>query len=103
MGPFTYVRHLLSGSRLPFTAAYFGSIGLTLYFAVGVSLWRFVDNTIITTFYTYPISKLSGPLPFVRSCPFFSLIPQCHVLMVTPVPSESTLDRVTWPWLECAL
>lgn len=37
MGPFTYARHLVSGARLPFTAAYFGSIALTLYFAVGVS------------------------------------------------------------------
>ncbi|KAL1992423.1 hypothetical protein VTN49DRAFT_4455 [Thermomyces lanuginosus] len=36
MGPMTYARHLLSGSRLPFTAAYFGSIALTLYFAVGL-------------------------------------------------------------------
>ncbi|KAL1964262.1 hypothetical protein VTN77DRAFT_7082 [Rasamsonia byssochlamydoides] len=36
MGPFTYARHLLSGTRLPFTAAYFGSIALTLYFAVGL-------------------------------------------------------------------
>ena len=37
MGPWTYAKHLVSGSRLPFTAAYFGSIALTLYFAVGVS------------------------------------------------------------------
>lgn len=37
MGPITYARHLVSGPRLPFTAAYFGSIALTLYFAVGVS------------------------------------------------------------------
>lgn len=37
MGPFVYMRHLISGSRLPFTAAYFGSIALTLYFAIGVS------------------------------------------------------------------
>lgn len=36
MGPITYARHLLSGPRLPFTAAYFGSIALTLYFAVGL-------------------------------------------------------------------
>ncbi|EEA27650.1 Golgi traffic protein SFT2, putative [Talaromyces marneffei ATCC 18224] len=36
MGPISYIRHLLSGPRLPFTAAYFGSIALTLYFAVGV-------------------------------------------------------------------
>jgi len=30
-------RHLISQERLPFTATYFGSIALTLYFAVGVS------------------------------------------------------------------
>jgi hypothetical protein len=35
MGPWTYLSHLLSGPRLPFTAAYFGSIALTLYFAIG--------------------------------------------------------------------
>lgn len=37
MGPIQYAKHLFSGPRLPFTAAYFGSIALTLYFAVGVS------------------------------------------------------------------
>lgn len=37
MGPWTYAKHLVSGTRLPFTAAYFGSIALTLYFAIGVS------------------------------------------------------------------
>ena len=31
------MRHLISQERLPFTATYFGSIALTLYFAVGVS------------------------------------------------------------------
>ncbi|KAJ9138535.1 Protein transport protein SFT2 [Coniochaeta hoffmannii] len=36
MGPMAYVQHLASGPRLPFTAAYFGSIGLTLYFAIGL-------------------------------------------------------------------
>ncbi|RMY31021.1 hypothetical protein D0864_16906, partial [Hortaea werneckii] len=35
MGPMAYVRHLISQERLPFTATYFGSIVLTLYFAVG--------------------------------------------------------------------
>ncbi|KAF9695816.1 hypothetical protein EKO04_006209 [Ascochyta lentis] len=29
------VQHLISGPRLPFTAAYFGSIALTLYFSLG--------------------------------------------------------------------
>jgi len=36
MGPVTYAKHLLSTPRLPFSAAYFGSIGLTLYFSIGV-------------------------------------------------------------------
>ena len=38
MGPVQYMQHLISGPRLPFTAAYFGSIALTLVFAVKVSL-----------------------------------------------------------------
>lgn len=42
MGPATYARHLISGPRLPFTAAYFGSIGLTLFFAIKL------HNTILT-------------------------------------------------------
>ena len=42
MGPLTYIRHLISGPRLPFTAAYFGSIAMTLYFAIGVSLAIFI-------------------------------------------------------------
>lgn len=37
MGPMAYVQHLLSGQRLPFTAAYFGSVALTLFFSMGVS------------------------------------------------------------------
>jgi len=36
MGPIAYVQHLLSGPRLPFTGAYFGSIALTLYFSIGL-------------------------------------------------------------------
>lgn len=36
-GPVPYIKHLLSAPRIPFTAAYFGSLALTLYFAVGVS------------------------------------------------------------------
>lgn len=36
MGPMTYVQHLISTPRLPFTATYFGSIGLTLYFSLGL-------------------------------------------------------------------
>ncbi|KAH7329981.1 Got1/Sft2-like family-domain-containing protein [Rhexocercosporidium sp. MPI-PUGE-AT-0058] len=36
MGPWTYASHLMSAQRLPFTAAYFGSIALTLYFSLGL-------------------------------------------------------------------
>ncbi|GJC86894.1 hypothetical protein ColTof3_11008 [Colletotrichum tofieldiae] len=36
MGPMAYARHLISGTRLPFTAAYFGSLALSLYFALGL-------------------------------------------------------------------
>ncbi|KAI5304052.1 protein transport protein sft2 [Ascosphaera pollenicola] len=36
MGLMPYIRHLLSGPRLPFTGVYFGSIALTLYFSVGL-------------------------------------------------------------------
>ncbi|KAB2568732.1 Vesicle transport protein Got1/SFT2-like protein [Lasiodiplodia theobromae] len=36
MGPMQYVQHLTSGPRLPFTATYFGSIALTLYFSLGL-------------------------------------------------------------------
>ena len=39
MGPWAYVQHLMSTPRLPFTAAYFGSIALTLYFSLGVSIF----------------------------------------------------------------
>jgi len=60
MGPLTYLQHLISTPRLPFTAAYFGAIALTLYFALGVShpflrpfslpvLSDADQNTIITT------------------------------------------------------
>lgn len=38
MGPLVYAQHLISGPRLPFTAAYFGSITMTLVFAIKVSL-----------------------------------------------------------------
>lgn len=31
------VKHIFSAERLPFSLAYFGSLGLTLFFAIGVS------------------------------------------------------------------
>ncbi|KAK0737661.1 Got1/Sft2-like family-domain-containing protein [Apiosordaria backusii] len=44
MGPWAYVQHLISTPRLPFTAAYFGSLGLTIYFSIGL------QSTILTIF-----------------------------------------------------
>ncbi|UKZ52184.1 hypothetical protein TrVGV298_005959 [Trichoderma virens] len=44
MGPMNYVYHLFSAPRLPFTAAYFGSIALTLVFSIKL------QNTILTLF-----------------------------------------------------
>jgi len=36
-GPLAHLKHLFSSERLPFTAAYFGSLILTLFFALVVS------------------------------------------------------------------
>ena len=35
IGPLAHLKHLVSAERLPFSAVYFGSLGLTLYFALG--------------------------------------------------------------------
>ncbi|KAF8525613.1 ER-to-golgi vesicle protein transport Sft2 [Hysterangium stoloniferum] len=35
-GPVAHLKHLFSKERLPFTAAYFISLGLTLYFSIGL-------------------------------------------------------------------
>jgi hypothetical protein len=47
MGPYQYAVHLVSGSRLPFTAAYFGSIVMTIYFAVGVCCYAALFETFL--------------------------------------------------------
>lgn len=52
---FMVVGHLVSGPRLPFTAAYFGSIALTLYFSIGVSCMS--HHTAPTTTYKCPIDS----------------------------------------------
>ncbi|RDW71980.1 protein transport protein SFT2 [Coleophoma crateriformis] len=44
LGPLAYIQHLMSTPRLPFTATYFGSIGLTLYFSLGLR------STVLTLF-----------------------------------------------------
>jgi hypothetical protein len=35
-GPLAHLKHIFSTERLPFTAAYLGSLGFTLYFALAV-------------------------------------------------------------------
>jgi hypothetical protein len=36
IGPLNHIKHLISKERLLFTVVYFTSLGLTLYFSVGV-------------------------------------------------------------------
>ena len=36
-GPLAHLKHITSPERLPFTASWLGSLGLTLFFAIGVS------------------------------------------------------------------
>ncbi|KAJ7147336.1 ER-to-golgi vesicle protein transport Sft2 [Mycena filopes] len=36
IGPINHVKHLVTAERLPFTLVYFSSLGLTLYFAMGL-------------------------------------------------------------------
>ena len=36
IGPVNHIKHLCQRERLPFSAAYIGSLALTLYFALGV-------------------------------------------------------------------
>lgn len=50
------VQHLISGPRLPFTAAYFGSIALTLYFSLGVSRPTLSTMTLTRTKLAQPLS-----------------------------------------------
>ncbi|WOO81469.1 Protein transport protein sft2 [Vanrija pseudolonga] len=35
-GPWNHVKHIVSPERLPFSVAYFGSLALTLFFAIGI-------------------------------------------------------------------
>lgn len=74
MGPMVYAKHLVSGSRLPFTAAYFGSIAMTLFFAIGVS-------ALLLSHESYPLpcsSALVYPVcPATAARPAIALHP-CH-------------------------
>ena len=47
IGPINHIKHLFSKDRLLFTLAYFSSLGLTLYFSVGVSKPLFITHLYI--------------------------------------------------------
>jgi hypothetical protein len=63
---FLAVQHLFSASRLPFTAAYFGSIALTLYFSIGVRSS------------SQPCSRIPAIVPVAIPCGFVSMRTQNH-------------------------
>jgi hypothetical protein len=44
VGPINHIKHLLSKERLPFSLVYFGSLGLTLYFSIGVCVSTFMKS-----------------------------------------------------------
>lgn len=71
-------RHLISQERLPFTATYFGSIALTLYFALGVS--------------THVLSYLH-PRYRHKLAVGGGWICRCNVLMIIPV-AQHNIDTV---------
>jgi len=65
MGPVTYAQHLISTPRLPFTAAYFGSIGLTLFFAIKVRRISFLSTVHVSQMWfmnetTHPLIQSFG-------------------------------------------
>lgn len=118
MGPWVYVKHLVSGPRLPFTAAYFGSIALTLYFAVGVStvfLDLFIDSLPsfplhrLASFQTKPAASPTGvcasdgsAVSFVgiMSNDFIAVQPcTCSTFYLARVPlAMHTCGGMTSPW-----
>jgi hypothetical protein len=64
MGPKQYAQHLTSGSRLPFTVAYFGTIALTMYFAVGVSSAFLIRDKTVPFLAIYgPSTEVNGVRP----------------------------------------
>jgi len=71
-------KHLMSQERLPFTATYFGSIGLTLYFAVGVS-YNIIISPHLASLHYLPHGSLVTAA-FIASCDNPAA---CFVIVVT--------------------
>jgi len=92
MGPLTYAKHLLSTPRLPFTAAYFGSIALTLYFAVGVS-----SSFSLITFPSPPLSVLVSFRFKMKILKLTDLTRhQLHSTLLTLISSIAQLAALLW-------
>lgn len=72
MGPWTYLLHLISTPRLPFTAAYFTSIALTLVFAIKVCPKAvevfFLSSTFLTLRMKLNLPTLSLPALRLIAC-----------------------------------
>lgn len=88
MGPWTYARHLISGTRLPFTAAYFGSIALTLYFAIGVSKIDFLFLSLSfpvldSVFGLYASSRCTPTIPPPHDTPLYISLFVAHSFPLT--------------------
>lgn len=105
MGPLAYAKHLISGPRLPFTAAYFGSIALTLYFAVGVS-FHFFESASIPASWSSPNQNphLPGtpahpllPVSFFRIMPDSPIGVQPHLYFSHVLRICATQSKMTSP------
>lgn len=82
-GPMAYIKHLISPTRIPFTVAYFGSLGMTLYFAVGVPKYPFSTLLTIVTFqysdFDFGDCSSRGTAKFLRIiCPWWDFKFTCR-------------------------
>lgn len=78
------VQHLVSGPRLPFTAAYFGSIALTLFFSIKVG-----HRLLYTPMFparSKPCASRANPVALRSSPPHAGLI-DCPPFVLTDAPS----------------
>jgi hypothetical protein len=74
VGPINHLKHLITAERLPFTAIYFSSLGLTLYFALGVHILciycRLSTDSLIYQLHSYIgciVGSVVQVFPFSRS------------------------------------
>ena len=83
IGPINHIKHLISKERLPFSIAYLTSLGLTLYFSLGVScpFLSYVNHIKVDTQAHSYLGSLIGAIVQVRSsfptrpCPTIDHLP----------------------------